>query len=123
MRWFKRAGQPAEMRVQRVTFLGDQDGTVERELKTQLLPLLESDSNVRKAYLVRVAYDDAIDHIAVALAIERDLGPDRQLVASVSTIFASMFRRDAHLDTIFITEKHKPGIEAVSRPFFTRVTE
>ncbi len=100
-----------------ISFLGDQDGPSERELKSALSDLFKStDDGVQIAYLARVVYEKQKGSIALCLKADPDI--QDQLVNHVAKIFAVMFNTNEHLDIVFLTEQMQLQIAAACRPFF-----
>jgi len=109
---------PEEIRVRKFQFLGEQDGPPERLLKDKLADLFRPDAGVQAAYLARVRYGDE-EEVNVALAV-RAVKPETRLVQEVGGIFASLFRTDAHLDTVFLTPEQEFQLAKVCKPFFEK---
>jgi hypothetical protein len=106
-----------EFETQQISFLREQDGPPERELKDQLTALFVSNANVWRAYLVCVAYRNK-PGISVALCIRSKRADDPELVPQVGEVFGSMFGSQAHLDILFVTEALEPRLAKSCRPFF-----
>lgn len=114
--WFKKS-QMETISVDGVEFLGEQNGTPERNFKARMLELLDN-SDVSKAYLSRVRYADGQQSIALCLSAG---GAEKQkLVEDLSAEFKSMFRPDISLDILFLTPAQSQQIPSVCTPFFTR---
>jgi hypothetical protein len=107
-----------EIITARVKFLGEQDGPVERTIKAQWLPILSADSNIRRAFLVRAAYERA-DDVHVLLALCSNVGPDPGLIEALRVPYAAIFHRDCPLDTVFVSAAQEAHIERVCPPFYT----
>jgi SseB protein C-terminal domain len=106
-----------EFETEQISFLNEQDGPPERELKDQLADLFISNSNVLRAYLVCVAYKNK-PGASVALCIRSKLSPDPDLVRQVGKAFEAMFGRNEHLDMLFLTETLEVRLAKCCRPFF-----
>jgi len=106
-----------EFVAQTIQFVGEQDGPPERELKSHLAKLLTSERTVHRAYLARVQYDDATNwDVALCLA---STDPDVQgLNGRIGRLFAGIFRRDAHLDILFLSKTQEAEISKVCTPFY-----
>jgi hypothetical protein len=109
------ASHPKEIHVPRVDFLGEQDGAVERELKTRLSAFFKRDRSVYTAYLARVG---VVGQASVALCLKSQFGPDRGLAEKVGSIFRTIFNAQTHLDIIFLSEAQETELAKVCRPFF-----
>jgi hypothetical protein len=106
----------AERREPVIHFVGEQDGAVERELKTKLSELFATRQQVQRAYLVRVRYGNE-PAINVALALIAS-AQQEELVAEVGQLFHSMFGIGQHLDVMFASPAQETRISAVCRQFF-----
>jgi len=115
---FGKRQRPPEVRTERkIRFVGEQDGPPERDLKELLVPELVS-SAVKRAYLVRVAYDDPSSQ-EVALCVRGT--ESAALVRTVAAHFATVFGRETHLDILFLTEPQERELSRVCRPFYGAV--
>jgi SseB protein C-terminal domain len=109
--------QSRDLRVQRVHFVGEQDGRPERELKGRLAEVLRGQSKVLRAYLARVAHGDR-SPVVVALCIRTRSNPDAALLERLSEVFASMFSRNQHLDILFLDDVHEATLASCCKPFY-----
>lgn len=117
MKWFKSNSKKSEeFRIPGIRFLGEQDGSPERELKAQLTEIFRGNRKINCAYLARVEYDKKSP--AVALCLGFPLEPDRVLAERVGDIFASLFGRHEHLDIVFLCETQEAQLLRVCKPFF-----
>jgi hypothetical protein len=118
MGFFSKRQRPPEVRTQRtIRFLCEQDGPPERDLKALLAPELAS-SDVKRAYLARVEYDDPNAN-EVALCVRGTEDPS--LVRTVASHFAKVFGRETHLDILFLTESQEEELPRVCGPFYGAV--
>lgn len=99
------------------TFIGDQDGPVERELKKKLIPCLSPYKQVTKAFLARVAYGSSTVQ-QVALCLVGGARDAEQILGCVQPIFEQMFSASDSLDIVFLTEGKLKQISAVAKPFY-----
>src|ERR1700757_1007170 len=77
----------------KIGFVGEQDGPVERTLKERWLPTLSARPEIRRAFLVRAAYEGPNDiHVVLALCSSR--AADRSLVEELRVPYAAIFSRD-----------------------------
>jgi hypothetical protein len=106
--------------VQKLRFLGEQDGSVERDVKERWVAILRASPPIRRAFLVRALYEGQPDP-QVILALCSSSGPDAALVAALRVPFADIFHRDCPLDMAFVTPAQESQIEPVCRPFYTAV--
>jgi hypothetical protein len=116
------ARAPQQFDVPVVHFVGEQDGTPERELKMRLTGYFRNQQNIKKAYLAQVRYGtDASTHVALCLRLQnRD-----QLQATgeaVSKIFGEMFGPHEHLDIIFLDEDQETRLSKSCPSFYVQVT-
>jgi hypothetical protein len=103
--------------VDALVFVGEQDGIVERELKQRLTTVLNQYCDIRRAYLVRVAYSDAgIQH--VALCLEGGDVDQLQIANSVAVIFRELAPQSASLDILWPNVRQLSEVKCVSRPFY-----
>ena len=111
MFWFgKKRQRPENLHVPKVTFVCEQDGNPERDLKEKFVPLFQERDHVRSAYLVRVTYADP-NEINVALCIRMEKDDDSSLRKAIGDIFAAKFNRQEHLDTMFISNDKEEEIK------------
>jgi hypothetical protein len=104
--------------IESVTFVGEQDGDVERELKAEIVAEFTASPSVRRAYLALVRYGESPD-VNVALCV---FGPpeDVQLVDACAARFRAMFGPTEHLDTLFLDPQQDSEVARVCKPFFSR---
>lgn len=107
-----------ELRVRKISFIVEQDGIPERELKSELVALFNRAAWVRVAYLVRVTYEET-GPTHVALCVRGQLGQNRIFGQRVGEIFASIFGSHEHIDVIWITPEQEPALSKVCRPFYS----
>ncbi len=105
-----------KMNVPTISFLGEQDGAPERELKESLVRLLPKLA-VRRAYLVRVLYEKPETEL-VALRLSGP--PSEQVVSEIAQVFSSMFNEESALDIMFVAEEEESRLARVCAPFFER---
>ena len=110
----------AKLAAPKMTFVGEQDGPVERTLKTSWLPILSARPEIRRAFLVRAAYEGPKD-IHVVLALCSNNLADRTLIDELRAPFATIFSRDTPLDMLFTNPVQESEIEKVCRPFYAAV--
>jgi SseB protein C-terminal domain len=103
----------------RVTFIGEQDGAPERELKARLIGVLKRHTAVSRAYLAKVSYLENGEG-GVALCLPSGVEPPEALVREVTAAFADLFSVDQHLDVILTSEDDEERLSKVCRPFYRR---
>src|SRR5712671_1638644 len=101
-----------EIRTPKISFLGEQDGPVERTLKARWLPILSASPTIRRAFLVRASYE-APNDIHVVLALCSTGGPDLTLIEALRVPYADIFSRDCPLDMVFVNATQESDIERV----------
>jgi|HubBroStandDraft_3_1064219.scaffolds.fasta_scaffold175947_2 hypothetical protein len=106
-----------QIRIQQIYFLGEQDGSPERELKEQLAALFGRAQWVRTAYLARVTYEK-MGRVNVALCVRGQPGQGRVFAERVGSIFASIFGSHEHLDIIWLVPEQEAALMQVCQPFF-----
>lgn len=105
-----------------ILFLHEQDGPPEKMLKKLVLPVLETDRQVRRAYLARIQIAEA-DLQSVMMAIVRDGGASRQLNDKIATIFHGLFSTHNSLDVAFISALEETELAEVCEPFYERAPQ
>jgi hypothetical protein len=105
--------------VSKIQFLGEQDGSSERELKARLVVLFSRRTTVRTAYLARVVYGKQ-SPVTVALCLRAQPGLEQPLVAAIGGVFSEMFSRREHLDIFFLDAEGEVELMAQCRPFFSQ---
>ena len=104
-------------RVPRVLFIAEQDGEIERRLKSQVESVLRDSEFVGRAYLCQVRYgEDGPSAVAMCLFVESVVRDD--LEKEIGEIFYSMFNTSTSLDIIRISASQNVEIAFVCRPFF-----
>ncbi len=106
-----------QIRIRQLYFLGEQDGSAERELKEQLAALFGRAQWVRTAYLARVTYEK-MGPVNVALCARGQPGQDRVFAERVGSVFASIFGSHEHLDIIWLAQEQEAALLQVCQPFF-----
>ena len=121
--WLKKKPQRklvTPVRVETIRFVGEQDGPVERDVKARWLPILSANPQIRRAFLVRAAYEgDEGQHVVLALCSSG--APDPALIDALRVPYAAMFHRDCPLDMGFPSPAQESQIEKVCPPFYTAV--
>ena len=118
MAWFRK-WKFQQRTERRIEFLGEQDGDVERELKSRLISVLAGFSVVQRAYLVRVGFQpDAAPSVALCLVSEQH---DPAIVEKVRRQFASLFAADVFLDMLFLDPSAEADVARVCSPFYERL--
>ncbi len=107
----------AEFWTPEISFLGEQDGPPERELKNVLSNLFKTSGEVQLAYLARVTYDKQEENVALCLKTSPDV-QEQKVMTRIAEIFSGMFNRNEQLDIVFLTEKNQKQIAEVCPPFF-----
>ena len=108
---------PEELEVQRVAFVGEQDGPVEQRLKQALSELFRKERPVTGAYLVRAMVDG---QPTVILGVCADGVNRSRLAAQVGAVFAAVFSANQHLDVAFLSDRQRAEVSRVCPPFFAR---
>jgi hypothetical protein len=108
-----------EVRTVSVELLGEQDGPIERALKTHWHPILLAHPSAKKAFLVRATYLDHKQHVMLALCTGgvRDL----ELVRALRVPRAGTFTADCPLEIAFVKPAHESQLVAVCAPFYESV--
>ena len=103
-----------------ISFLGEQDGPVERQVKARWLPILSAQPQIRRAFLVRASYDGQ-SGVHVVLALCSNAGADLTLIKSLRVPYAEIFHRDCPLDMAFVSSAQESKIAEVCPAFYTGV--
>jgi hypothetical protein len=109
-----------KIRAPTISFLGEQDGPVERTLKARWLPILSANPQIRRAFLVRASYE-APNDIHVVLALCSTGADDRSLVEALRVPYATIMGPDSPLDMMFASSAQESEIEKVCPPFYAAV--
>jgi hypothetical protein len=108
------------LHVQKVKFLGEQDGLVERAVKARWSEILSAYPEIRRAFLVRASYEASND-MHVVLALCSNAGADQGLIEALRIPYAALFHQDCPLDMVFANAPQESLIEEVCAPFYTAV--
>jgi hypothetical protein len=117
-----RAGSRSAMDVfttPEIEFVGEQNGIAEQRLTDALAALLAGHRSVRRAYLVRARYDGNAEGVVLGLLTDAEQD-DEPLVRHIGEVFASIFKADAWLDTVFLSLEYDIAAAKVCRPFYER---
>ena len=119
MRWFKRTlSRPSqELKPPIIKFVGEQDGSSERELKDRFVEQFRGNATVLRAYLARADYGDAAGP-HVTLCVRSAVAKDKALVGRVADIFAALFGSHEHLDILLIRDDQEAELRRVCKPFY-----
>jgi hypothetical protein len=109
-----------QLQIPTFSFLGEQDGPVERTIKAKWLPILSARAEIRRAFLVRASYEGSKD-VHVVLALCSKGGSDLSLIEALRVPYAAVFHCDCPLDMVFANSAQESQIERVCPPFYTAV--
>ncbi len=105
-----------QFEAQEVQFLAEKTGRFEDEVKSALLPLLQSRPELRQAFLVAVAYNSSEQSVALCL---ESSGKDRKtLVEEIRGVFSRVAGTNVHMDIIFLTPEQQGNVLRVAKPFY-----
>ena len=119
LRKFKPSKPPEHFTPPRIDFIGEQAGPVEDELKEKFCAVFSATPTVKSAYLARVSYGEPTGY-SVSLCIRSTLGVDERLQHRLGEIFTSSFRKDQHLDTLFLREDQEARLKKVCKAFYEK---
>ena len=102
-----------------ITFLGEQDGPAERRLKEALAVLLGLGASVTRAYLARVLYNDKTSGVMLGLLTDDDRDCEK-LAGQIGKTVAALFKTNADLDIVFLSNERDAEIRKACRPFYDR---
>jgi len=108
---------PRLRKERRVEFLGEQDGGVERELKSNLRFIFQRHQQVETAYLARVGFAPQ-SRTSVALCLVPKSAESRAIIDDVNVAFSEMFSEESDLDILFLTGEQEIDLQRVCEPFF-----
>jgi hypothetical protein len=100
-------------------FLGEQDGPLERDLKSQWQPILAAHPSIRRAFLALAHYADQDQQVVLALCAGGQ--PDLELVKALRVPFAAIFSSDVPLDMAFVNTTQESQLAEVCAPFYVAV--
>ena len=104
-----------------ITFLGEQDGPAEQRLKEALAVLLDLGASVTRAYLARVVYHGNTSGVMLGLLTEDDRDCDK-LAGQIGKTVAALFKTNADLDIVFLSDERDAEIRKACPPFYDRNT-
>jgi hypothetical protein len=114
----KREPKPQPLHAQQVTFVAEQDGPIERDLKTKLTGIFRR-SAVKEAFLARVDFGaPGAPEVALCIAGPREL--PKQLLTQIGAAFSSAFPDREQLDVLLLTQEQHQQISAVCQAFFVK---
>jgi hypothetical protein len=89
-----------------IKFVGEQDGSSDRDLKARFVELFHREPTVKSAYLARTDYRDTTG-VHVALCVKSSIGEYPLFKSKVADIFSAMFGSHEHLDVLFIGDEQE----------------
>src|SRR5690606_26776935 len=96
-----RGRRPIQERQEaKFTFVGEQDGAVEQQLKKTWTPVL-LECGVTRAYLAQVRFPGAVGP-SVVLAMSRGSRPDEAIVEALAPVFKSTMAGSEYVDMMFL---------------------
>jgi hypothetical protein len=107
---------PETLDVGEVSFLGEQDGPPERDLKRELVRLF---GDVGAAYLAMVQYASGEQSVALCLA-STPQAAQADLAKQIFEAFQGMFGVSSHLDILFLRPDQEGQVEQVCKAFYKR---
>jgi SseB protein C-terminal domain len=116
--WFNKKSEVEKFHARQVTFVGEQDGDVERLLKSNLTFAFSDQPTIRSAYLARVSYGDSQEN-SVALCLNvADKKSDGHLASVLGQVFSKIFDDSQALDIIFLSEEQEVEVRHVCAAFY-----
>ena len=97
------------------TFVGEQDGPVEQQLKAKWTPVLR-ECGVARAYLAQVQFPGKTGP-SVVLAMSRGVRPESGIVAALVPVFKSIMAGDEFVDMMFLNSEQERNVSSVCRSF------
>ena len=102
-----------------ITFIGEQDGAHERRLKEAIAVLLDLDTTVARAYLVRASHDGVAGGAVLGL-LTHDRQESGKLALQMDRVFGALFNTETHLDVVFLDDEGDARIQRTCSPFYDR---
>jgi SseB protein C-terminal domain len=102
-----------------IIFLGEQDGPAEQRLKEALAVVLGLGASVTRAYLARVVYHDKTSGVMLGLLTDDDKDSEK-LAGQIGKTFAALFKTNADLDIVFLSDERDAEIRKACPPFYDR---
>ena len=104
--------------VYRIEFLGEQDGSPERDLKNALIEHFDKDRITTRAYLARVRLDTN-KAWSVALCVRINCNkPASRYQSEIGRVFSSLFKAEEFLDTVILDHDKERRLKEVCPPFY-----
>lgn len=105
-----------------IEFLCEQDGEVERILKSRLNQVFLKHERKIRAYLVLARYVQQ-NTLNVMLCIKSESNNDENIIKECAQIFNEIFNQNQHLDIMIINEKEEMEIKKVCPSFYPNEIE
>ena len=102
-----------------ITFMGDQDGRHERRLKEAITVLLDLDTTVARAYLLRASYAGETGRAMLVLLTD-DRKQNGPLALRMDRVFGALLNTEMHLDVVFLDDEADARIRKSCVPFYDR---
>jgi hypothetical protein len=99
-----------------ITFMGEQDGAHEKRLKEAISVLLDLDTTVARAYLLRANHSGG----TVLVLLTHDRQESGKLALQMDRAFGALFNTEAHLDVVFLDDEADERIRKSFSPFYDR---
>lgn len=114
-----RLKNPHLIKAPSISFIGEQDGVSEQELKQQLREYFQRESAVFRAYLVLAKYGAVDQNVVLCVAAESTCHPF--VVKNAGEIFRRLFNQDMHLDILFVDSNVEQRVQQAAKPFFVQI--
>jgi hypothetical protein len=106
-----------ELQLNKVQFLGEQDGSPERVLKERLSAVFIFHRNLERAYLAQVRYADEHE---VALCLRCTDNQKQKITEVIGEVFGLIFGSHEHLDIVFLGQNQELALRQVCCPFYSK---
>ena len=104
-----------------VTFVGEQTGPAENEMKDRLRRLFAlTPQIVRRAYLARVSFGEQ-SAVSVVLCVRHIASIEETLQKGFKHMFSEILRRGNFYDWLILGEEHERELRKVCEPFYDAV--
>jgi hypothetical protein len=106
------------LHVQQVTFVSEQDGTSERQLKSRLSDLFDG-TPIEQAFLARVDFGGP-GGPEVALCIAGPAELPKELLEKIAGVYGAVFVGRDPMDVLLLSASQRKQIRKICQPFFPK---
>ena len=110
--------EPQVQRIQNIKYIGEQDGAIEKELKSEITKIFKDNKGVKRAYLAQAIYGESLNCDVILCINGKE---DINLIRSIDECFSRIFNQHMHLDIIFIEKDKEIEVQRVCKPFYEKM--